>query len=483
MAQGILAAGAYIPRLRLQRASIAQAHGWFNAALKGLGKGERAMAAWDEDPVTMAVEAARDCLGAQDRAGVEALRLASTSFPFIDRLNAGIVGDALGLDEGIRASDQAGSQRGGTSALMEALLGRGTTLVVAAEKRPSLGASPYEMTSGDGAAALLVGEGEVIAKLIGHATRTADFVDHYRTMENPTDYQWEERWIRDAGYAKLVPPVIKAALAKAGVEAGAVSRFIMPSTLGKVGATMAKMAGLPEASVADTLMEICGDTGVAHPLLMLAQALESAKAGEKILVVGFGQGADALLFEVTPANEKAKRGLGVAGHLARRKEETNYSRFLTINDTVEMERGMRAEADKQTAISALWRNRDAVTAFKGGCCKTCGTKQFPKTRICVNPNCNAVDTQESEPFAEKTGTIQSYTADRLTYSPDPPSCYGMIRFEDGGRWMMDFTDADEKALEVGMPMKMMFRVKDFDTQRGFRRYFWKAAPAASNKGA
>jgi uncharacterized OB-fold protein len=229
-------------------------------------------------------------------------------------------------------------------------------------------------------------------------------------------------------------------------------------------------------------MEICGDTGVAHPLLMLVQALEGAKAGEKILVVGFGQGADALVFEVTAANEKAQRGLGVAGHLARRKEETNYSRFLTINDTIEMERGMRAEADKQTAISALWRNRDAVTAFKGGCCTTCGTKQFPKARICVNPNCNAVDTQESEPFAEKIGTIQSYTADRLTYSPDPPSCYGMIRFEDGGRWMMDFTDADEKNLKVGMPMKMMFRIKDFDTQRGFRRYFWKAAPAASNKG-
>ena len=142
---------------------------------------------------------------------------------------------------------------------------------------------------------------------------------------------------------------------------------------------------------------------------------------------------------------------------------------------------MRAEADKLTPLSAMWRNRDTVTAFIGGCCTKCGTRQFPRTRVCVNPNCTAIDTQEPEPFAEKTGTINSYTADRLTYSPDPPACYGMIQFADGGRWMMDFTDVDEADLEVGRAMRMMFRVKDFDTQRGFRRYFWKAAPAAGER--
>ena len=138
---------------------------------------------------------------------------------------------------------------------------------------------------------------------------------------------------------------------------------------------------------------------------------------------------------------------------------------------------MRAEADKLTPLSALWRNRDTVTRFAGGRCTQCGTLQFPKSRICVNPNCNAIDTQESHPFAEKTGRINSYTADRLTYSPDPPACYGMIQFDEGGRWMMDFADADAKDLAVGLPMRMMFRIKDIDMQRGFRRYFWKAAPA------
>ncbi|HEV3394775.1 MAG TPA: OB-fold domain-containing protein, partial [Xanthobacteraceae bacterium] len=102
-----------------------------------------------------------------------------------------------------------------------------------------------------------------------------------------------------------------------------------------------------------------------------------------------------------------------------------------------------------------------------------------RSAICVNPNCNAVHTQEPHPFAEMTGRINSYTADRLTYSPDPPACYGMIQFDAGGRVMIDFTDVDAESLAVGQPMRMMFRIKDVDAQRHFRRYFWKAAPVTA----
>ena len=165
------------------------------------------------------------------------------------------------------------------------------------------------------------------------------------------------------------------------------------------------------------------------------------------------------------------------GHLKRRKEETSYAKYLSFNELVEVERGMRAEADKLTPLSSLWRNRDMLTGFLGGRCATCGTLQFPRTAICVNPNCNAVHTQEPHPFAEMTGRINSYTADRLTYSPDPPACYGMIQFDAGGRVMIDFTDVDAESLKVGQSMRMMFRIKDVDAQRHFRRYFWKAAPA------
>jgi 3-hydroxy-3-methylglutaryl CoA synthase len=482
MSFGILAFGAYIPRYRLARRAIADANGWLNPALKAQGKGERAMCNWDEDPVTMAVEAARDALVGRDRGTIANLHFASTTFPFLDRLNAGVVTEALSLSEDVAALDIAATQRAGTSALASALAGSTETLIVAADKRKAKAASPVEMAAGDGAAAILVGNGEPAARLIASATRAADFVDHYRTPESEYDYQWEERWIRDAGYLPIVVPLIKRCLDKAGLNVSDVSHFCMPATLPRVSAAVAKASGVADTAVRDNLHAVCGEAGAAHSLVMLVAALEQAKPGDRILVIGFGQGADALLFEVTPAIVQQPARLGVTGHLARRREQTNYSKFLAFNDTIEIERGMRAEADKLTPLSALWRNRKTVTSFVGGHCTKCGTLQFPKTRVCVNPNCGAVDTQEEHPFADKTGRINSYTADRLTFSPDPPACYGMIQFDDGGRWMMDFTDVDADALAVGQTMRMMFRVKDIDTQRGFRRYFWKAAPMAAATG-
>ena len=39
-----------------------------------------------------------------------------------------------------------------------------------------------------------------------------------------------------------------------------------------------------------------------------------------------------------------------------------------------------------------------------------------------------------------------------------------------------FPDRLVRALDAGPVAAFQFRVKDVDTQRGFRRYFWKAAP-------
>jgi len=476
MTKGILSFGAYIPRRRLQRKAIADTHTWFAPGLKGQAKGERAFCNWDEDAVTMAVEASRDALVGRNRADVATLRFASTTFPFLDRLHSGIVAGALSLGENVMAVDVSATQRAGTTALLEALSSDDETLVVASEKRDAKAASPHEMQSGDGAAAFIVGKGKPIAKLLGKASRTADFVDHFRSLDNQYDYQWEERWIRDAGYMKIAPAVIKACLENAKVAAADVTHFCMPGTLSKIANTVAKAAGIADTAVVDPLHANCGDTGAAHALVLLAATLEKAKAGEKIMVVGFGQGADALLFEVTPELAKLPKRMGVAGSLARRKEETQYGRYLAFNDLIELERGMRAETDKATALSSFWRNKETVTSFIGGKCSKCGTLQFPKTDICVNPNCNAIGTQEPHHFAEMTGRIKSFTADRLTYSPDPPSCYGMIEFDEGGRVMIDFTDIDADQLKVSLPMRMMFRIKDIDNTRGFRRYYWKASP-------
>ena len=483
---GITGYGAYIPRLRLQRKAIAQANAWFAPGLVGGAKGERSMANWDEDAVTMAVEAARDCLPANDplkeRASVDAVYFASTSMPFSDRQNAGIIAQALNLSDAVFSIDISSSQRAGTSALLAALdsakSGRTKSpLVAAGERRKARAASSQELAYGDAGAALALGTQNVIAKFIGCHSVTLDFVDHFRGEGEEFDYGWEERWIRDEGYTKIVPAAIKALFEKTGVNGSGVAHFVLPCPFARMDQQLAKQVGIDPARVRDNLAGNVGETGSAHALLVLAHTLEQAKPGDKILVAQFGQGCDALLFEATPAIAEARKRGGVSGALARRKEETNYLKFLAFNGLIQLEKGMRAEVDRKTALTVLYRRNDMLMGLVGGKCNVCGTGQFPRSRVCVNPNCKAIDSQEPYSFAEQEGTILSWSADFLTYSMSPPNHYGMITFADGGRFMADITDVDQGQIDSGSKVRMAFRVKEFDEKRGFRRYFWKAIPA------
>ena len=118
---GIKSYAAYVPRLRMDRASIASAHAWAMPALRSLGKGERSFCSWDEDSITMSVEAVRGCLRGTPNATVRAVSFASTTLVFSDLQNASLVATATGLAGDLSTLDVTGSLRAGTSALIRAL--------------------------------------------------------------------------------------------------------------------------------------------------------------------------------------------------------------------------------------------------------------------------------------------------------------------------------------------------------------------------
>ncbi|PVM88013.1 OB-fold domain-containing protein [Caulobacter radicis] len=481
---GIAAWGAYAPRLRLSRKAVVAANAWVAPGLAGKARGERSMANWDEDALTMAVEAARDALGVEDegRAAIETAIFASTTAPFADRQNAGILAAALTLEPSIASADVTGSQRCGLTALGQALDAAASgkrVLVAAGEHRRARAASPQELDFGDAAAAFVVSPDGGAATFLGRGTVTDDFVDHFRGSDAEFDYAWEERWIRDEGIVKLVPPAVRDALEAAGVTAAEVDHFCLPSVFPGMGATLAKGLGIRPEAVRDTLAAQFGEAGCAHGPLLLAHALEEAQPGQIVLVAQFGQGAEALVFRAGGEIGSARPARGVTGSLADRQEETNYLKFLVFNDLVEWDRGMRAEKDNKTALTTLYRNRDQILGLVGGRCRETGVVQFPRTRISVAPNNPAVDTQEPYRFAERAAQVLTYSADYLTFSMSPPNHYGMIVFEGGGRIMLDITDVAPGEVETGLPVKMVFRIKDRDEKRGFVRYFWKAAPDRS----
>ncbi|MBN2397153.1 MAG: hydroxymethylglutaryl-CoA synthase family protein [Deltaproteobacteria bacterium] len=477
---GITSYGAYIPWYRMNRAIIFEQLGWFNPANASVARGEKAVANYDEDSVTMAVAAALDCLGGQSREGVDGLYLASTSLPFAQRQNAVIVSQGLDLPPGVRTADFGGSTKVGTTALLAALdaAESGSMMVCASENRLAKPGSSQEHTYGDGAAAFLTGNEDVLAQFKGSFSVSTDFIDFRRTQEEKFPHAWEERWIRDAGYARIIPQAVAGLLDRHDLKIADFAKVILACPVaGAVKGLLAAIGASPE-QMQDTMMDRVGDTGAALPLMMLAAALEEAHAGDKLLVASYGSGSDALWFEVTDRIEAFRTGArqGVKGHLAARNDLSVYGKYLVFRNLIPLEVGIRGEEVTPTAMTVLGRDGNAISALVGSRCRACGTPQYPKQRICVNPDCGAVDDMEEYRFSDKTGTLTAYTGDNLAFSWDPPQIYGLVDFEDGGRILLDLTDCSLDSVKVKMPVTLSFRRKYADPQRGYYGYFWKAVP-------
>lgn len=476
---GIVSFGAYVPRYRLDRQAIAAAHKWMAPGLRGQAKGARAFCCWDEDSVTMAVEAARDALRARDAGGLKTIGLATTRPVYADLQATALVAGALDLPRSLRSIDNGLSQRAGTSGLLAMLKGGEAGLFIASDAPLAKPASAQEMTFGAGAAAFVLGSGNVAARLVGSASVIDNFVDHYRQAGADYDYHWEERWVRDEGYAKLAPEAAKAALADAGLAIAEVQHLVMPAMLRVAAGDVVKRLGFA-GNVVDDLHAECGYAGAAAAPLMLASALEAAAPGDRILVIAFGQGADAMVLEVTDAIADARPARGVSGSLANALVTDSYMRYLSFTDQVELEWGMRSEKSAKTALSEVWRSGGQIEPFNAGQCGACGTIQFPQLQYCVN--CHAPGSGfSSVSLRDAPARVMTQTADSLSYHPSPPLYVGFVQFANGARVQMEMVDIGPEGIEPGTEVEMVFRVKEKDRQRGYNRYFWKAAPKAAGK--
>jgi uncharacterized OB-fold protein len=306
-----------------------------------------------------------------------------------------------------------------------------------------------------------------------------DFVDYWRTDSDRYDRLWEDRWIRDVGYSRFIPEAITGLLERHGLDIKDFAKVAYPSIYPREHGAIGKKLGAEPEQIQEQLFTTVGDTGTAYPLMMLVAALEEAKPGDKILVVSYGNGCDALFFQATHNIEKLRDRRGVKGHLSSRKELDSYEKYATFRDLLAVDTGRRGEDVGPTQMSTLWRERRMVLGLCGSRCRRCGTPQFPRQVVCANPECGAIGEMDTYRFSDRTGHLFTYTSDNLAPSPSPPAVYGVVAFDGGGRYTFDLTDCDPDSLEVGMPVEMSFRRKYRDPHRGVHGYFWKATPQKS----
>jgi hydroxymethylglutaryl-CoA synthase len=475
---GVKSYGAYIPRYRINHNTIFTAVGFLGTFPP---PGENAIANHDEDTLSMAVAAGVDCLNGMKREEIDGLYLATTSQPYMLRQNSGIVAAALDLENNIRTADFLGSTKSGTSALLSAFdaVKAGTStnvLVCASDCRVSKPGSSQEHLYGDAAVAVLMGGDDVIATLEGHFSVSYDFPDRWKATSEKFEHAWEDRFIRDAGYTKIIPETISGLLKKYNLAITDFRKIAFPDLYPREHAAIVKRLGADPGQIQGSLLDKVGDTGSASPLMMLVAALEDAKPGDKIMIASFGNGSDAMFFQVTENIKKMGKRRGVKKNLEMKKELASYEKYLAFRNLTPVELGMRGEIGFRTPMSTLFRERKTVLALCGSKCKRCGTPQYPPQRICVNPDCGAVDQMEGYRFSDKKGVLFTYTGDNLAASIDPPAIYGFVDFDGGGRFWFDITDCDLDSTKVGMPVEMTFRRRYVDESGGVYGYSWKAMP-------
>ena len=468
---GIVSYGAYVPRTRLPFALIA-------GRPAKEGGPERAVAWNDEDALTMAVAAGASCLRGLDRSSVDAVLFASTTHPFREKQGAALLARALDLPREVRTVDYSGSLRAGLQALRGGLdaVAAGSSrrvLVVASDCRLAAPGSGLETNFGDGAAAFLVGDVDCVASFEAAFAVADEIVDVWRGEGDRFVHSWEDRFVIQEGYAPRVVEAVRGLLERLGPEAGS-ARLALVAPDARSHAEVCRTLRIPAERVQDPLFGRLGNAGTAFAPLLLAASLERLRPGERVVVAGYGDGAEALAFEATAQIEKLEPRRGVSWHLARRKAAKSYDRYLKARGL--QTREYEPARDQGLSATVHHRERDEDLSFCGQRCRRCGALQFPIQRVCET--CFAKDDFLRERLADRVGKLVTYTFDFFFPTPDPPTIVTVTEV-DGARVHLQLVNTSPEEVKLDMPVEFAFR--RIHESGGRPNYYWKATPLEADR--
>ncbi|MBI3954351.1 MAG: OB-fold domain-containing protein [Chloroflexi bacterium] len=465
---GIISFGAYVPVWRLGEAT----KDWGS-------KAERSVTNFDEDSLTMSVAAATDCLAGLDRKAVDGLYVASTTFPYEEKQAASTIATAADLGTSIFTADVGHSLRSGTIAVTMAMnavkAGSGKrVLVTAADVRLGSPRSDVERNGGDGAAALLFGDTGEAATIEAQHAVTNEILDVWRAEGETTLRSWEDRFVFQEGYLKAVGQCVTELLKKSGLKMEQFDKVILSAPDARRHAEAVRLIKADPKKVQDPLFGKLGATGTAFALMQLVAALEEAKPDQCILVVNYGDGADALVVKTTAriADVQKLPRRGMKGFLASKKAIGDYADYLKWRGMYSADSGVRRPAASGPSPAALYREQAEVLRFQGVKCNKCSTVQYPPQRVCTI--CHEKDNFTPTRLSDRRSKLFTYSMDYIAGTPDVPLVISVIDFDIGGRAVLMMTDRDTKEVKIDMPLELTFR--KLRLAGGIHNYYWKSMP-------
>jgi hydroxymethylglutaryl-CoA synthase len=418
---------------------------------------KRVVASFDEDSTTMGFTAAAAAV--EGHSAPRNVYFATSTPAYADKTNATAIHAAMGLPSDAFVADLCGTGRSAIAAWRLAAANGG--LAVTADVRVGRPGSSDEKLGGDGAAALLFGDGPAIAEIVASRSLTTEFLDRWRSPTSLTGEQWEERFGAEQ-YSELIRAGADRVLDDAGVAGADHVVLACPNT-----AIVKRVAALVKGLKSVTTSPI-GFAGAADATIALCAVLDTAGAGETILVLSAVDGCDAVLLRTTdellrsrqsrPVSEQRVGGLSV-----------NHLTYLSWRGLVELEPPRRPEPDRPAAPPSA-RAVGWKFGLTGSRCGMCGFVHLPPMSVCRG--CGANEAMAPIPVAGLAGSVATYTIDHLAYSPSPPVVQAVVDVDGGGRCTLEVADAEPDKLRVGARVDFTFR--RLFTAGAVHDYFWKA---------
>ncbi len=465
---GIADCGVYLPYYFIKGETVSAE--WDRAPVKFTKR----FASYDEDSLTMAVEAALACDG--DGASPDMLVFATTTSPFAEKQGASVIAAALDRPAAIRTLDVCGSLRSATAALLvarDALRSGGASrvLVTSADCRPVEPGAPDEIAFGDaGAAAVLTAGDDLLAKIVDACSVSSEMLHAWRRDADEFIKSGDVRFSQQFGYERTLIGVMETLLKKTGVEPSQVGKVILPLPEIRPIMNVLKATGFDaKAQWHDPLTGFTGFSGAPHPLLLLASALENAQPGELILLCGYGDGGDAVLLEATERVGELSRRRPVKAALARRREILSYVKYLDFRNRLH-----RWDAHLESAFTStilIARESPQNMRLRARKCRSCGAVLTLPLPVC--PHCRAQEDFDEFKLSRR-GRIYTFSQEYYVPTPDAPVSLCSIDLDGGGRFLTQMTDCAADEVEIGMEVELTFR--RMHQAGGFHHYWWKARP-------
>lgn len=425
--------------------------------------GERTVADFDEDSITLSYSAGEAILEKIDRNKVGELYFVSTTPVYAEKSNAGIIATALDLKKETRTYDLTGSTRSLLSAIKLASenLKNGFSLVVSGEVRIGIPGSQEELYSGDCGGAILLSDKDGVAEIIAHSSFFSNFMFSWRLSGEHAVTSGEQKFIMEEGFRKTALAGIKEFLRMNNIKPSDINYLLLLAPDGRAQAGVYRETGIKGGKEEiEQLYTQTGFCGTVTPLLLFAAIIDKLKKGDMVLLCAYGDGIEILLLRATVNGSE----INFLNRLTIKKPLNDYSEFLKLKGFIE-----REKIKPFTSIPVLTREEEALLRLHGTKCRKCGTIQYPPRRICWN--CSAKD--EMEDFKlNKHGTIYTYTKDYVYTSPFPPTAMAVLDLDGGGRFYCQVVDPDKNEINIGSRMKLTLR--RLHEGGDFVHYFWKA---------